>query len=48
MHKVGSGSSVIEVAGLAKSTNHEISKDLNKVLSALGITERNKTGSRSI
>jgi cytochrome c biogenesis protein ResB len=39
---------VIEVAGLAKSTNHDVNKDLEKLLEVLGVKGLRKKGDRSI
>jgi cytochrome c biogenesis protein len=48
MPKDQKGPSVIEIAGLAKSTNHDINKDIEKILIALGGKKLSKKGDRSI
>ena len=48
MPRVQKGPSVIEVAGLAKSTNHDISKDIEKILAELSGKRFIKKGDRSI
>ena len=48
MPRVQKGPSVIEVAGLAKSTNHDVNKDLEKLLEVLGVRKLSKKGDRSI
>jgi cytochrome c biogenesis protein len=48
MPRVQKGPSVIEIAGLAKSTNHDINKDLEKLLTVLGVKKLSKKGNRSI
>lgn len=48
MPKSTKGSSVIEVAGIAKSTNHDVSKDIDKLLVELKVIEKVKKGDRSI
>ena len=48
MPRVQKGPSVIEVAGLAKSTNHDVNKDLEKLLEILGVKGLRKNGDRSI
>lgn len=48
MPKTTKGSSVIEIAGLAKSTSHEITKDIDKLLTQLSVLKARKKGNRSI
>jgi cytochrome c biogenesis protein len=48
MPRVEKGPSVIEVAGLAKSTNHDISKDIEKILAELSGKRFIKKGDRTI
>jgi cytochrome c biogenesis protein len=48
MPRMQKGPSVIEVAGLAKSTNHDVNKDLEKLLEVLGVKKTSKKGDRSI
>ena len=48
MPRVQKGPSVIEIAGLAKSTNHDINKDLGNLLTSLGVKKLSKKGDRSI
>ena len=48
MPKTSRGSSVIGIAGLAKSVNHDINKDIEKILMELGVKKIKKKKDRSI